>query len=357
MAKKKEAKTIKVSSAADAIAAIKNKYGKEVITADQYEGPDVRVISSGSLGLDILLNVGGYALSRMVEIYGPEASGKTTLTLHAIANAQREGMKCAFLDVEHALDLDYAADLGVDLSELTYYNPDSGEEALEVLEILTRSEEYALIIVDSVAALVPQKEIEGEMGDSHVGLQARLMNQACRKLSPVAASAGTTIIWLNQLRHKIGVMFGSPETTSGGNALKYYASVRLDIRRIGTIKDSNDQAIGGRTRIKIVKNKLGGTSMNSIEIDMYSNNEHGCGLAADHELFEMAVNLGLLEKAGSWYSYKGEQLGQGKLNAVQAIREMPGVMDSLRRDVISQSNLKEAIKRKMLGEHDKDASD
>jgi len=308
-----------------AIAAIEKAFGKNTITAaSDYAAPDVEVIPSGSLGIDFLSGIGGYARGRIIEIYGPNASGKTTLTLHAIAEAQKRGGKCAFVDAEHTFHHDYAQAIGVNLETLDLHNPDSGEEALEVVDILTKSTAYDLIVIDSVSALVPKKEIEGEMGDSHVGLQARLMGQACRKLAGSVSKTGTTVIFLNQLRTKIGVMFGSPETTSGGNSLAFYASLRLDVRRIGSIK-SGDTVIGGRTRVKVVKNKLAGTSYATCEFDMYSNNEYGAGISYHGEVFEAAVKLGIIDKAAAWYSYNEERLGQGKDNAVLALKKHPEI--------------------------------
>jgi len=319
----------KAKSRDAALAAIEKAFGKGCISAaDDYQAPDVQVIPSGSLGIDKLTGTGGYPRGRIIEIYGPNASGKTTLTLHAIAACQRVGGYCAFIDAEHTFHAGYAEAIGVDLSRLDLHKPATGEEALEAVDILTKSAAYDLIVIDSVSALVPQKEIEGEMGDSHVGLQARLMGQALRKLVGTMGKTGTTIIFLNQLRMKIGVMFGSPETTSGGESLKFYASLRLDVRRIGSIKVGED-VIGGRTRVKCVKNKLAGTSYATCEFDLYSNNEHGAGISYTGEVFEAAVNLGIIEKSGAWYAYGGERLGQGKVNALQELAAHPEVFAAL----------------------------
>lgn len=330
-----------------ALAAIHKKYGKEVIPAASFEEPVTAVIPTGSLSLDIGLGIGGYPRGRIIEIYGPNASGKTTLTLHAIAEVQKTGGRAAFIDAEHALDLNYAKALGVDLSTLDYFRPDSGEEGLEVVETLTQSTEYALIVIDSVAALVPQKELEGEMGDSHVGLQARLMGQALRKLTAQVGSTGTTLMFLNQLRSKIGVMFGSPETTTGGNALEFYASIRLDIRRIGSVK-SGEEIVGGRTKVKIVKNKLAGTAHQTLEFTTYSNNSFGAGISREMDIFEHAVKLGLIEKSGAWYSYETERLGQGADNSLATLKQNPSILKKLEEAIISQVNLRQEVKDKML---------
>lgn len=342
MSKKKSESTTAGNREA-ALAAIKKKFGKEVQTAADFQEPVVDVIPTGSLNLDIKLGTGGYPRGRIIEIFGPNASGKTTLTLHAIANLQKMGGRAAFVDAECALDLNYAESIGIDLAELDYFRPETGEEALEVVEMLAKSSDYGLIVIDSVSALVPSKEVEGEMGDSHVGLQARLMGQALRKLTGIVAKTGTTLIFLNQLRMKIGVMFGNPETTSGGNSLPFYASVRLDVRRIGTLKIGDD-VIGGRTKVKIIKNKLAGTAFHEMEFNMYSNNEHGCGISRVHEVFEQAVNLGIIEKAGSWFSYEGEKLGQGSDNAISALQAAGDVMQRIELAVIAQSNLRTEIK-------------
>lgn len=315
-----------------ALALIRKKLGAEIDSASKIEAEKIEVIPTGSLGIDKLTGIGGYPKGRIIEIYGPNASGKTTLTLHAIANCQRSGGMCAFIDAEHTFHREYATALGVDLDKLDLHKPDSGEEALEAVDILTKSHAYDLIVVDSVSALVPQKEVEGEMGDSHVGLQARLMGQALRKLASVAAKSGTTIIFLNQLRMKIGVMFGSPETTSGGNSLPFYASLRLDVRRIGTIKKGED-VIGGRTRVKVKKNKFAGTAAHSIEFDMHSNNEYGAGISYVGEVFEAGVKLNIVDQAGAWYTFEDGSRSQGKDNAVLFLKKHPAVFEQLNKSV------------------------
>lgn len=346
MVKKKTETTAVAGNREAALAAIKKKFGREVVAASDFNEPVTDVIPTGSLNLDIFTGIGGYPRGRVIEIYGPNASGKTTLTLHAIAAIQKQGGQAAFVDAECALDLNYAAAIGVDLSSLDYFRPETGEEALEVVETLTKSASYGLIVIDSVSALVPSKEVEGDIGDSHVGLQARLMGQALRKLTGAASKTGTTVMFLNQLRMKIGVMFGNPETTSGGNALAFYASLRLDVRRIGTLK-SGDTAIGGRTRVKIIKNKLAGTAFNDMEFNMYSNNEHGAGISRDQEIFERAVHLGLVEKSGAWFSYQEQKLGQGSDNACAKLRESPDIMCELEQAIISQSNVRDEIKQRL----------
>jgi recombination protein RecA len=284
---------------------------------------DVEVVSSGSLGLDIALGVGGYPRGRVVEIYGPEASGKTTLTLHAIAEVQKAGGIAAFIDAEHALDPLYAANLGVDMDSLIISQPDYGEQALEIAEKLVASNSFDVVVIDSVAALTPKKEIEGEMGSHHIGLQARLMSQALRKLAGVVSKTKTLLIFINQTRMKIGVMFGSPETTSGGNALKFYASVRLDIRRIGALK-KGDSVFGNRTRIKVVKNKVS-PPFKQCEFDII----YGKGVNRLGELVDLGVHLKLIDKSGSWYSYNETKIGQGRDNVITFLEENPDVSDVL----------------------------
>lgn len=293
-----------------ALAQIDRQFGKgSVMRLGSDDRAPVAVIPTGSIALDVALGVGGLPRGRIVEIYGPESSGKTTLTLHAIANAQRAGGIAAFIDAEHALDPDYAAKLGVDIDALLVSQPDTGEQALEIADMLVRSGAIDLIVIDSVAALVPRAEIEGEMGDSHVGLQARLMSQALRKLTGGLNQTNTTMIFINQLREKIGVFFGSPETTAGGKALKFYASVRLDIRRIETLKDGTD-AVGNRTRVKVVKNKMA-PPFKQAEFDIL----YGVGISREGSLIDFGVEHGIVKKSGSWYTYDGDQLGQGKENA------------------------------------------
>lgn len=334
-----------------ALAAIKKKLGVSLPTAAEFEEPDVPVIPTGCLSLDLKLGTGGYPRGRIIEIYGPNASGKTTLTLHAIANAQKLGGNCAFVDAECALDLDYAADLGVDLDTLVYHRPDSGEEALEAVETLASSTGFDLIVIDSVSSLVPQREVEGGMGDSHVGLQARLMGQALRKLTPVTSKSGTTIIFLNQTRSKVGVMFGSSETTSGGNSLGFYASLRLRVARTGSLK-VGDEVIGNKTQVKIIKNKLAGTARHECSFKMYANNEHGCGISLADDVLEQSLKLGFIQKSGAWYKYEGETIGQGSTSAAKYLRDHPDLMEQLRRDIILQSSVKQRVKDKLLGDTD-----
>ena len=294
-----------------ALAQIEKQFGKGSIMrlGDAEIAQDIQVVSTGSLGLDIALGVGGLARGRVIEIYGPESSGKTTLTLHAVAEMQKLGGTCAFIDAEHALDVQYAAKLGVDVNNLLISQPDTGEQALEIADALVRSGSIDLIVIDSVAALVPRAEIEGEMGDSLPGLQARLMSQALRKLTGTIKRTNSMIIFINQIRMKIGVMFGSPETTTGGNALKFYASMRLDIRRIGSIKKGEDN-VGNETRVKVVKNKVSPPFKEAIFDIMY-----GAGISREGEIIDLGVDADIVEKSGSWYSYKGEKIGQGKDNA------------------------------------------
>ena len=293
-----------------ALAQIDRQFGKgSVMRLGSDERAPVEVIPTGSIALDVALGVGGLPRGRIIEIYGPESSGKTTLTLHAIANVQKAGGIAAFIDAEHALDPDYAQKLGVDIDQLLVSQPDTGEQALEIADMLIRSGAIDLVVIDSVAALVPKAEIEGEMGDSHVGLQARLMSQALRKLTGGLNQTKTTAIFINQLREKIGVFFGSPETTAGGKALKFYASVRLDIRRIETLKDGTD-AVGNRTRVKVVKNKMA-PPFKQAEFDIL----YGTGISREGSLIDFGVEHGIVKKSGAWYTYEGEQLGQGKENA------------------------------------------
>jgi recombination protein RecA len=293
-----------------ALASIDKQFGKgSVMRLGGDERAPVEVVPTGSIALDVALGIGGLPRGRIIEIYGPESSGKTTLTLHAIANVQRAGGIAAFIDAEHALDPDYAAKLGVDIEQLLVSQPDTGEQALEIADMLVRSGAIDLVVIDSVAALVPKAEIEGEMGDSHVGLQARLMSQALRKLTGGLNQTNTTMIFINQLREKIGVFFGSPETTAGGKALKFYASVRLDIRRIETLKDGTE-AVGNRTRVKVVKNKMA-PPFKQAEFDIL----YGIGISREGSLIDFGVEHGIVKKSGAWYTYDGDQLGQGKENA------------------------------------------
>ena len=307
---------------------IEKAHGKGAVMrlGDDVRAP-IEVIPTGSIALDVALGIGGLPRGRVVEIYGPESSGKTTVALHAVASAQKAGGIAAFIDAEHALDPDYAAKLGVDTDALLVSQPDTGEQALEIADMLIRSGAIDIIVIDSVAALVPRAEIEGEMGDSHVGLQARLMSQALRKITGALNSTGTTAIFINQLREKIGVMFGSPETTTGGKALKFYASVRLDVRRIETLKDGSE-AVGNRTRVKVVKNKVS-PPFKQAEFDII----YGHGISREGGLIDMGVEQGFVRKAGAWYTYEGDQLGQGKENARGFLRDNPDLADELEKKI------------------------
>ena len=293
------------------------------------ERPPVPVIPTGSIALDVALGIGGLPRGRIIEIYGPESSGKTTLTLHAIANAQANGGIAAFIDAEHALDSEYAKALGVDIDQLLVSQPDTGEQALEIADMLVRSGSVDLVVIDSVAALVPRAEIEGDMGDTHVGLQARLMSQALRKLTGGLNQTGTTMIFINQLREKIGVFFGSPETTSGGKALKFYASVRLDIRRIETLKEGTD-AVGNRTRVKVVKNKMA-PPFKQAEFDIL----YGTGISREGSLIDFGVEHDIVKKSGAWYTYDGDQLGHGKENARKYLIERPEMANEIERKILA----------------------
>ncbi|MFA7680921.1 MAG: recombinase RecA [Pigmentiphaga sp.] len=311
----------KQKALAAALSQIEKQFGKGSVMryGDNEVQHDIQVVSTGSLGLDIALGVGGLPRGRVVEIYGPESSGKTTLTLQVIAEMQKIGGACAFIDAEHALDVQYAAKLGVNLSDLLISQPDTGEQALEITDALVRSGAVDLIVVDSVAALTPKAEIEGDMGDSLPGLQARLMSQALRKLTASIKRTNCMVIFINQIRMKIGVMFGSPETTTGGNALKFYSSVRLDIRRIGSIK-KGDEVIGNETRVKVVKNKVA-PPFKSAEFDIM----YGEGISREGEIIDLGVTAGIVDKAGSWYSYNGERIGQGKDNVREYLRNNPAM--------------------------------
>jgi recombination protein RecA len=301
-----------------ALLQIERQFGKgSIMRLGEEARVPVEVIPTGSIALDVALGIGGYPRGRIVEIYGPESSGKTTFALHAVANAQKMGGIAAFIDAEHALDPEYAQKLGVDTEALLVSQPDTGEQALEIMDMLIRSGAIDVVVVDSVAALVPKAEIEGEMGDSHVGLQARLMSQALRKITGAVSNTKTTAIFINQLREKVGVMFGSPETTTGGKALKFYASVRMDIRRIETLKDGTD-AVGNRTRVKVVKNKMA-PPFKTAELDIL----YGVGVSKEGGLIDLGVEQGIVRKAGAWYTYEGDQLGQGKENARNYLRDNP----------------------------------
>ncbi|MFQ5456942.1 MAG: recombinase RecA [Myxococcota bacterium] len=319
-----------------AVASIEKQFGKGAIMRLGSDAiiPDIESIGTGSVGLDIALGIGGVPRGRVVEIYGPESSGKTTLALHIAAEAQRVGGVAAFVDAEHALDMNYAGLLGVRVDDLLISQPDTGEQALEIAEMLVRSGAIDVLVVDSVAALVPQAEIEGQMGDAHMGLQARLMSQALRKLTGTIAKSRTTVIFINQIRMKIGVMFGNPETTTGGNALKFYSSVRMDIRRIGAIKDGQD-VTGSRTRVKIVKNKTA-PPFKTSEFDIV----YGQGISRAGEIVDLGSELNLIEKSGAWYSFGGERIGQGRENAKAFLKEHPEVMADLTEKIYQHHGIK-----------------
>ena len=322
-----------------ALAQIDKQYGKGSVMRmdDTSVVEDIQSVSTGSLGLDIALGIGGLPRGRVVEIYGPESSGKTSLTLSVIAQMQKSGGTAAFIDAEHALDIQYAAKLGVNIEELLVSQPDTGEQALEIADMLVRSGSVDIVVVDSVAALTPRAEIEGDMGDSHMGLQARLMSQALRKLTSNIKKTNTMVIFINQLRMKIGVMFGNPETTTGGNALKFYASVRLDIRRIGAIK-KDDEIIGAETRVKVVKNKVA-PPFRKAEFDML----YGEGISLEGEIIDQAVKLNIIEKSGSWYSYNGEKIGQGKDNVREFLKGNPETSKDIENQVRDKSSISAEI--------------
>ena len=323
-------KAAKEKALNQALEQIQKQYGKGAIMKLGDAGPvsNLDVISTGSISLDLATGVGGYPKGRIIEIYGPESSGKTTLTLHAIAEAQKKGGQAAFIDAEHALDPVYARNLGVNVDELLVSQPDTGEQALEICEMLARSGALDIIVIDSVAALVPKAEIQGEMGDSHVGLQARLMSQALRKIAGAVNKSNTCVIFINQLREKIGIMFGNPETTTGGRALKFYASMRLDVRRVETIK-KGEEMLGNRTRVKIVKNKVAPPFKKS-EFDIM----YGTGISLAGDILDTATEIGIIEKAGSWYSYNGERIGQGRENVKTYLEEHPDVLEDVRSRVM-----------------------
>lgn len=303
-----------------ALSQIERAFGKgSIMRMGQNETLNIEAISTGSLGLDLALGIGGLPCGRIIEIYGPESSGKTTLTLHVIAEAQKKGGVCAFVDAEHALDPVYARKLGVNVDSLLVSQPDAGEQALEIADTLVRSGGVDVVVVDSVAALVPRAELEGDMGDSHMGLQARLMSQALRKLTGSISRSKCMVIFINQIRQKIGVMFGNPETTTGGNALKFYASVRMDIRRIGAIKDKED-VIGNQTRVKIVKNKVS-PPFKVVDFDIM----YGSGISKEGELVDLGAKVGVIEKSGSWYSYNDDRIGQGRENVKEYLKQNPGI--------------------------------
>ncbi len=323
-----------------AVTQIERQFGKGAIMRLGEGGviKDVVVISTGSLGLDVALGVGGVPRGRVIEIYGPEASGKTTLALHLVAEGQKQGGMSAYIDAEHALDLSYAKRLGVKTDDLLISQPDHGEQALEITETLVRSGAIDVLVIDSVAALVPKAEIEGEMGDAHMGLQARLMSQALRKLTATIARSHTIVVFINQIRMKIGVVFGNPETTTGGNALKFYASLRMDIRRIGAIKEG-DRIVGGRTRVKVVKNKLA-PPFREAEFDIL----YGTGISREGELVDMGSDMGIIEKSGAWYSLNGERIGQGRENVKEFLRSHPDTAEELSQKIMAKAGLKPASK-------------
>jgi len=321
-----------------ALSQIEKTFGKgSIMKLGDNKMEAIEATSTGSLGLDIALGVGGVPRGRVVEIFGPESSGKTTLTLHIVAEAQKKGGTCAFVDAEHALDPIYAKKLGVNIDELLISQPDTGEQALEIADTLVRSGAIDVVVIDSVAALVPKAELDGEMGDSHMGLQARLMSQALRKLTGSISRTNCTVIFINQIRMKIGVMFGSPETTAGGNALKFYASVRLDIRRIGAIKDK-EEIVGNQTRVKVVKNKVA-PPFRIVEFDIM----YGEGISKTGELIDLGVKAGVIEKSGSWFSYGDQRIGQGRENAKQFMKENPKMADEIEKKIRANSGIISAV--------------
>jgi recombination protein RecA len=321
-----------------ALRQIEKQFGKgSIMKLGESSHMQVEVTSSGSLALDIALGVGGFPRGRIIEVYGPESSGKTTVALHAIAEAQKAGGTAAFIDAEHALDPKYAANLGVNIDELLLSQPDTGEQALEITEALVRSGAVDIIVIDSVAALVPKAEIEGDMGDSHMGLQARLMSQALRKLSGAISKSNTTAIFINQLREKIGVMFGNPETTPGGRALKFYSTIRLDVRRVESIKNGND-IVGNRTKIKVVKNKVA-PPFKQADIDMM----YGLGISKEGSIVDIGVEMDIVNKSGAWFSYEGERLGQGRENAKQFLKDHQEISDIIEKKIREASNLTNTV--------------
>ncbi|VBB42734.1 DNA strand exchange and recombination protein with protease and nuclease activity [uncultured Desulfatiglans sp.] len=328
-----------------AISQIEKQFGRgSIMKMGEQKVLDVPAISTGSLALDLALGVGGVPRGRVVEIYGPESSGKTTLALHIAAEAQAKGGMVAFIDAEHALDISYARNLGVDVDSLLVSQPDTGEQALDIAEILVRSGAIDVLVIDSVAALVPRAEIEGEMGDQHVGLQARLMSQALRKLTATISKSHTCVIFINQIRMKIGVMFGSPETTTGGNALKFYASQRLDIRRIAAIKEGAD-TIGNRTRVKVVKNKIA-PPFKEAEFDII----YGKGISKEGDILDLGVELGIVEKSGAWYSFGEDRIGQGRENVKRFLAENPDIRDRIAEMILEKTGLKQIVSKAAGGE-------
>ena len=332
-----------------ALSQIERAFGKgSIMRLGQNTNIDIEAIPTGSLGIDIALGIGGLPKGRIIEIYGPESSGKTTLALSVIAQAQKRNGTCAFIDAEHALDPSYAKKIGVDIENLLVSQPDSGEQALEIADTLVRSGAIDVMVVDSVAALVPKAELEGEMGDAHMGLQARLMSQALRKLTATVARSNTLIIFINQIRMKLGVMFGNPETTTGGNALKFYASVRMDIRRVGAIKDK-DEVIGSQTRVKIVKNKVA-PPFKTVDFDIM----YGEGISKTGELIDLGVKSGIIEKAGAWFSYNGDKIGQGRENAKRYLMENPAVAEEIENKIRADAG---HLITEMIGEDEPETED
>jgi recombination protein RecA len=342
----------KQKAIAHAVSTIEKQFGKGAILTMTQDGIDreVESFSTGSVSLDLALGIGGLPRGRVVEIYGPESSGKTTLSLHAVAEIQRRGGVAAFVDAEHALDVGYARRLGVKVEDLLVSQPDTGEQALEIVDVLLRSGAVDLVVVDSVAALTPRAEIEGEMGDHHVGLQARLMSQALRKLTGTVSKSGSTVIFINQIRMKIGVMFGNPETTTGGNALKFYSSVRLDVRRIAALKDG-DEVVGNRTRVKVVKNKVA-PPFRQAEFDILYNQ----GISTEGDLLDLGAEAGIVEKSGAWYSYDGERIGQGRENARRFLLENADTCERLADAVYAHHGLKRSVPARLAKEDAEPAS-
>ncbi|ALS21711.1 MULTISPECIES: recombinase RecA [Paenibacillus] len=333
----------------NALRQIEKQFGKgSIMKLGESAHMQVETIPSGSLALDIALGIGGFPRGRIIEVYGPESSGKTTVALHAIAEVQKVGGTAAFIDAEHALDPLYASKLGINIDELLLSQPDTGEQALEIAEALVRSGAVDIIVIDSVAALVPKAEIEGEMGDSHVGLQARLMSQALRKLSGAINKSKTIAIFINQLREKVGVMFGNPETTPGGRALKFYSSIRLDVRRVETIKQGNDM-VGNRTRIKVVKNKVA-PPFKQAEIDIM----YGEGISREGSIIDIATEMDIIQKSGAWYSYNNDRLGQGRENAKQFLKENKNIADEIEKQIRDNSNLVTSVGANMDEEEEED---
>lgn len=332
-----------------ALSQIERAFGKgSIMRLGQNTNIDIEAIPTGSLGIDIALGIGGLPKGRIIEIYGPESSGKTTLALSVIAQAQKRDGTCAFIDAEHALDPSYAKKIGVDIENLLVSQPDSGEQALEIADTLVRSGAIDVMVVDSVAALVPKAELEGEMGDAHMGLQARLMSQALRKLTATVARSNTLIIFINQIRMKLGVMFGNPETTTGGNALKFYASVRMDIRRVGAIKDK-DEVIGSQTRVKIVKNKVA-PPFKTVDFDIM----YGEGISKTGELIDLGVKSGIIEKAGAWFSYNGDKIGQGRENAKRFLTENPTIAEEIENKIRADAG---HLTTEMIGDDEPETED